>query len=317
MNFFIHIGTHKTGSTSLQYFFLQNRLHLIKQGFFYPEIGIKNAGHHKIAWIARNGNESNRLKKMMARIKNEAEQADCENVILSSEEFEFVHHLEPLKLALAGHHCKIIVFIRRQDTLLESEYNQHVKMPALKYADNIFKFCFDHDFSQRFNYNYLCNSWCQAFGQENVHPISFDDCSKQPQGLFKSIFDLIKIPADEGFDFRHSLQHNTSLPNKATIYLARLNRLPLIAAQHHEAIRLLNDWFPKKFDRPLLSLNDRKTIWKRCRTTNDALERMFSAKYFNEPSDTEHHGESIDFYNEFDATVYASLLFRLTIPKEN
>jgi hypothetical protein len=317
MNFFIHIGTHKTGSTSLQHFFLQNRLNLIKQGFLYPEIGIKNAGHHKIAWVARNGNESNRLKNIIARIKIQAERADCENVILSSEEFEFVHHLEPLKAALAGHHCKIIVFIRRQDTLLESEYNQHVKMPSIKYADSIFKFHFDHDFSQRFNYKHLCDIWSQTFGQENIHPISFDHCSKQPQGIFKAIFKLINMTLGDGFDFRQNHQYNTSLPNKATIYLARLNKLPLIAPQHHEAIRLLNELFPKKFDRPLLSLNDRKTIWKRYRSTNDSLERILNTQYFDEPSETEHHGEPIDFYNEFDASIYASLLFRLSMPKEN
>ncbi len=311
MNFFIHIGTHKTGSTALQHFLLINRAKLQEHGFLYPETGLKDAGHHKIAWASRSKDTFPQLNKLMQLVRGEANKLKCPNIILSSEEFEFGRDINHLKTALAGDNCKIIVFLRRQDTLLESEYNQHVKMHLTKYSHSIFKFHFDHDFNQRFNYKYLCNLWTHKFGQEAMSVVSYDNCSREPQGIFKEFLNVIKVPFDDGFLLPEEGHANASLPSKAILYLARLNTLSLTKNQHQLAIRILVDEFASQKKQALLSLNDRKLLWARYEGVNGFVENTYNTSCFVEPSETEHNDEYLDFCNDFDVNMYAKIIKRL------
>ncbi|QXD16183.1 hypothetical protein GQ464_004310 [Rhodocaloribacter litoris] len=53
---FVHAGTHKTGSTSLQVFLAKTQVLLAEQGVLYPRSGrpdrkgVVSAGHHELAW---------------------------------------------------------------------------------------------------------------------------------------------------------------------------------------------------------------------------------------------------------------------------
>ncbi|MBZ4203080.1 MAG: hypothetical protein LAC70_08105 [Methylovulum sp.] len=309
MNFFIHIGIHKTGSTALQYFCLKNRLKLQELGFFYPEIGLKDAGHHTIAWLAKNKDKSARLHEILHSIKEEARRAGCENIILSSEEFEFLRDLHMLSAALQHDHCKIIMFLRRQDSLLESEYNQHVKMFSTKYRHDIFKFHFDHDFSQRFNYKYLCNIWRHKFSDDGLSIISYDYWSKQPNGIFNAFLATLGLSLHDNFMMPEERHSNISLPNKATLYLARLNQLSLTKEQHQLAIRLLTTEFSLEKNQPLLSMKDRHTLWKRYKGTNDFVEKNFNTACFIEP-EKDANAEvlaSLNFCTHFNRGLYARI----------
>ena len=46
--FYIHIGPHKTGTKSIQWFLKENRTELLKRGYFVPESGNIHGGHHAI-----------------------------------------------------------------------------------------------------------------------------------------------------------------------------------------------------------------------------------------------------------------------------
>lgn len=311
MNFFIHIGIHKTGSTALQHLLLENRLKLQEYGFFYPKIGLKDAGHHKIAWASKNKSTFSELSRLINSIKKEAIKLNCNNIILSSEEFEFIRDLNNLKAVMANDNCQIIIFLRRHDTLLESEYNQHVKMFRTKYSENIFKFNFDHDFTQRFNYKYLCNLWSHKFGQEAISVISYDLCAVEPDGIFKAFFNTINIPFNYNFlnpDTRHA---NVSLPNKATLYLARLNKLALTAEQHHLAISLLINEFREEPNCSLLSLGDRKKLWIRYKSTTEFVEKNYQLSCFLEPSQMEYPNPPLDFCIDFDKSIYTRITEKL------
>jgi len=49
---FVHIGTHKTGTTSIQNFLRNHATSLNECGVFVPKSGTldENSGHHNIAW---------------------------------------------------------------------------------------------------------------------------------------------------------------------------------------------------------------------------------------------------------------------------
>jgi hypothetical protein len=45
---YIHVGPHKTGTTSIQWFLQENRAELLKHGYFVPEGETKHGAHHAI-----------------------------------------------------------------------------------------------------------------------------------------------------------------------------------------------------------------------------------------------------------------------------
>jgi hypothetical protein len=46
---YIHIGPHKTGTSSIQWFLKHNRAELLNHGYFVPESGANHGAHHAIA----------------------------------------------------------------------------------------------------------------------------------------------------------------------------------------------------------------------------------------------------------------------------
>src|SRR5215472_13958718 len=46
---YIHVGPHKTGTTSIQWFLQENRTELLKHGYFVPESETKRGAHHALA----------------------------------------------------------------------------------------------------------------------------------------------------------------------------------------------------------------------------------------------------------------------------
>ena len=46
---YIHVGPHKSGTTSIQWFLQENRAELLKHGYFVPESETKRGAHHALA----------------------------------------------------------------------------------------------------------------------------------------------------------------------------------------------------------------------------------------------------------------------------
>jgi len=46
---YIHVGPHKTGTTSIQWFLQENGVELLKHGYFVPESETKRGAHHALA----------------------------------------------------------------------------------------------------------------------------------------------------------------------------------------------------------------------------------------------------------------------------
>jgi hypothetical protein len=90
---YLHIGTHKTGSTSIQKFLTLNSEKLLAKNFLYPLSGrISNAQHNLALSIRRNKNKtSNSLANDWYALHEEISSHQPEYVVLSSEEFEFAY----------------------------------------------------------------------------------------------------------------------------------------------------------------------------------------------------------------------------------
>jgi hypothetical protein len=127
---FLHVGTHKTATTSVQHFLDSHPQELARSGYLYPQVGRPEearAGHHNIAWeISGDRRFRPNCGDGEALIR---EIADTDrNIIISSEGFECsVHHAEKFGQFIAtiqklGIRMSVIVYLRNQIDYAESLY---------------------------------------------------------------------------------------------------------------------------------------------------------------------------------------------------
>lgn len=86
MKLLIHIGTHKTATSSFQNLCVDQKKLLISNGLNYPNY--KNWGQHsRAAWIAQKNN-FRELKLFLASIHEDSFNLNCELTLISGEDFE-------------------------------------------------------------------------------------------------------------------------------------------------------------------------------------------------------------------------------------
>jgi len=305
MNFIFHIGTHKTGSTAIQNFLLANRNRLLNSGILYPSVGLKDTAHHNLAWTLKAG-DINKTKDLCLKIEQEATYYGVDTVVLSSEEFEFVRNINTLKNFFSEiSNAQIILYIRRPDLYLESEYKQHVKMYKIRYKYDIYKFYYGIDFQTRFNYRLISSLWNQF---TDVKVINYDHCLCEQYGLFKYLLANIGISWDDDFLMPDNKGSNISPSNLGSIYLARLNRLNLSSSSHKVAHRIITEQFESAPDRPLLSHEDKLILWRRFKGPNDWVAKQYGIEPFQKPSLDD---EPIDFHSDFDEKLFSAILNRI------
>lgn len=134
----IHVGAPKTGSTLLQQQATRFRELLASRGILYPSSVLRGFGHHDIAFLLDGGfpewakATQATLKDLADALSREAELHDGD-ILLSSE--NFLLYPQPAKLACflqdtglsRTRRVVVLAYLRRQDDLLESWYNQAVK----------------------------------------------------------------------------------------------------------------------------------------------------------------------------------------------
>ncbi|MCD7824453.1 MAG: hypothetical protein LUH14_00560 [Clostridiaceae bacterium] len=146
---YLHVGTPKTGTTTIQYFLAQNRDTLNKKGYSFPDmkyhfdtIGKYRNAHFLFHHIYNEQNErqyeeENALRKegMETLLKQFHE---TENIILSDEALWNGAYTVPdfwkelyTTLSAAGHTLKVIVYLRRQDSYIQSYWAQSVKCKSM------------------------------------------------------------------------------------------------------------------------------------------------------------------------------------------
>lgn len=123
---FLHIGTHKTGTTSIQHFLAQNDYELRRERILFPSAGRYVHGHHHIAWELRSDDRLNGRTGHVQRLLDELRETDLETVVVSSEDFEYLsQYPEILKTFTAslrkiGFEPVFVVFFRERWAYLAS-----------------------------------------------------------------------------------------------------------------------------------------------------------------------------------------------------
>ncbi len=130
---YLHIGTPKTGTSAIQSALYSNMEFLEEQSIIYPDLGFRydgvSDGRNGHFLISKDNLEGNAYDLAMQRIAELSKK--YQKIVLSEENlWRTTECLEQFAkdLKLQGIQMKILVYFRRQDLYLQSQYAQHVKI---------------------------------------------------------------------------------------------------------------------------------------------------------------------------------------------
>lgn len=166
---FIHIGTHKTGTTSIQSFLSNNRNYLLENGFFYPKSGsVKkdiSGGQHQLSFSIRKTAKSYN-EKCWDDFTSEINNYPDNIIIISSEDFGNMNsqQIKQLRSLLLEHEVFIILYLRNYYKYMRAVYSEVIKnrKVILTYKEFIDK---NQD---KLDYNSLIKAWAYVFGEDNI-----------------------------------------------------------------------------------------------------------------------------------------------------
>jgi len=242
---YVHIGTPKTATTSIQMFCVENQEILNEQGysyplleFTYPHVANRRNGHFLVGWLYKLNGEEDVEKEQelwdegLAMIHKEFEKYD--NVILSDEniwhasngrKFPFWSKLmEDAKEY--DYQVKIVVYIRRQDTLANSWLSQQVKEGWN--TNSTIKW---DSFQQKtrkvvFNYYLLLEKIAEVTGRENIIVRIFDrgKFKGKDHTIFSDFLEAIGVDYTDEFKITEE-EANRSLTGNSQEILRIINTI--------------------------------------------------------------------------------------------
>ncbi|GGO79543.1 hypothetical protein GCM10011348_14090 [Marinobacterium nitratireducens] len=215
---FLHIGSHKTGTTSIQRFLSLNTEALSDQGFFYL---IPNP------WplvIKTNGVD------FAHNIKTEGfdiiDDLGHDNIIISHENYSWLSDLRNISLlkkslSRFGRDIKIVLYLRRQDSLAVSQKQEGTKWIdcSLAYGHDIS--ALPSELSSRAE-RYLdfydkVRLWADVFGEENVILRAFEKGQLKNEDVVDDFCGLVGI--EKNNSFRDVGRVNESISRRKQIIL--------------------------------------------------------------------------------------------------
>lgn len=296
---YIHIGVHKTGTTSIQHFLCHNRSILEQFGHTYPDIDITQAAHHKVAnelihdiglsifnkksSLISDHNKFSRLKMLKKFIT----ETPFNKIIISTEQLEWLTQPLIIKNYLGPLDYKIIIYLRRQDSYLESLYQTFVKGPIRqtrnfktwsKHVLNTLKY---HDFLT------LLDRWANVFDQGNIRVLIFEE--EIEKGLELGFLNSLDIDRKTYKDFSippisFLQKQRESLDARCIEFLRLCNKEKISLDQHMTLLSMMisiSDILKRKgdFQKYIISRQNRMEIMNSVEQANsEILKKYFPGK---------------------------------------
>jgi len=130
---YIHVGPHKTGSTSIQWFLHENRAELLAQGYFVPESDTKRGAHHTLAEAMAGLDIGEHRQPLVARCLKAMDETPARSIIISSEALEGLFRDRQnsdtffTRIRELNFQPKLILLPRNQPQWINSSYASTVK----------------------------------------------------------------------------------------------------------------------------------------------------------------------------------------------
>lgn len=188
---FLHVGVHRTGTTSTQGVLRANFTELLQRGFMYP---YSRPRHDDVVRALRSGilSPQDLADDLVKRANTHPFQ--IQNIILSDEDMSMIEDFNLFAPLAKVFDVKVVAMIRRQDLWLESWYLQNVKwqwdaaVANLSFAEFLArrKDFFWIDYAARFA------QYESIFGPGSVLPAVFER-AEMPDGPTAAVLRLLGI----------------------------------------------------------------------------------------------------------------------------
>lgn len=178
-NLIIHVGMHKTGTTSIQHVLHTNYENLRDEKVLYPKAGrwIRNGRllvmHHPFAWSLM-GQSDQPVSEHIEALRKEIEETRPWTVILSSEHLSLFNNssqvFRDIKTMFPRATRTWVIYLRRQDHLAMSRYAENVKTGKIKWPDGLWRGVL----APGLDFRLVLERLHYAVGDDAIIPVSFD-----------------------------------------------------------------------------------------------------------------------------------------------
>ena len=258
---YIHIGTSKTGTTTIQTYCGINREQLKSKGVLFPimpyhydRITENRNGHFLYAMIYENGVRNKEKEKQV--FDSELQYiVDCfkenDTILLSDESIWWATSTrrkglwKDLKKHSEQHNyqIKVIVYLRRQDQFMMSRYNQRLKTDFVASTQNFDEYFADMNgrFKCVMDYRERIDNIAKSISKENVIVKRFDRNYFYNGDLNQDFLNILGVKVDDSFQQLKETA-NTGISVQSGEIKRVLNRLkPITMAENNKLLEILNE----------------------------------------------------------------------------
>jgi len=274
---YLHIGFGKTGTTSIQQMYYESRNKLLQNKILYPQVGLLQYGHHMLAKLGQES-MSNEVQDRYLELLKEIEENQPKTIILSSENFIFMkpQYIQEISELLKNFDVKIIFYIRKQTSLIESTYMEWLKTGKSQYP-SIEEFYNIH--KQSFDFLQKIQPWIDYFGKEQIISRLFD---KKIIGN-NVCTDILNITDIDPSIANLDNYSNQSLPNMFVDLVHSIDKSNISSKQREEIItELLNLSSLCKVKSDLFTLEQQNEIKYQYQASNDKFSDAFLSNFEKE-----------------------------------
>lgn len=277
----LHIGTNKTGTSTIQKYLGLNKEKLLSQKVLYPSSGQLHFAHYKFSAIFNLNTlpepiDSSILKE---ELEKEIKETGCNTIIISSEYFILAKDIDAIKEYFIDYEVFVLVYLRRHDEWYESLYNQSIKiLHPPKWEKGILKYVewIEYTEKQATRYKELLDKWANVFGLNFMLVRPFEKEQFVNNDL---IYDFLYTIGGNKFitDVGKYESVNESINNTIIPIAEGLNRLDILIEKKHKAFEILKQIKLENKIKYNLTQEIRQSI------INSKIEEYnsISEKYFN------------------------------------
>jgi hypothetical protein len=230
---YLHIGTQKTGTTTLQVLGLRNREVLASQGLLYPVTPGKQ-NHVGLTLYAADGVGNRDLSRpeglhtaeamevylaaLPGGLRDEIVRSGCKTVFLSNEHLSS-RVRQPAQIAKVAallkplaEQVKVVIYVRHQPEYFLSSYSMEVKAGGDK---DIAPPLTGREYY--YNYEHMLDAWSAVFGQDAMVVRVFERANLKNGDVVDDFFDVMGFVPEPGIERPPTM--NTSLDAKSLQFL--------------------------------------------------------------------------------------------------
>jgi hypothetical protein len=193
---YVHIGLHKTGTSTIQRFFRLNRPLTVQHGLVFPDLGFGGRTHGGVIEALRQIEADEAVGEEVFQTIDRLADVDGRSYLLSTENFEL---MAPRRIALFAerirrrHDVRILAYVRDLTRLMPSVYAQRTKKGRnLRDIDTFFAMTEDW---KRFRVSEIIGRWGEIFGWDKVRVRALDRDALVGGDLVSDAVAAVGLPA--------------------------------------------------------------------------------------------------------------------------